>query len=683
MPRLKTLLALSTLLVSVLAVLSTPIESAATDTNTARQERTDSGAFPWRDAGLSERQAAAHLLDRWTYGPRPGDVDRVLELGLETWFETQLTARLPEPRLREKLEPLGTLDLPLEKIVETYPNPGLVLNRARREGVIDADLQPGDSNGSDRNRRAMFEQVRRWAEQQGIRPQRELLAETMAQKLGRAVYAENQLREVLTDFWFNHFNVSITNNLARPLVLSYERDAIRPHVLGTFRDLLGATARHPAMLVYLDNARSTAEEGRPTTFDPRQMRRGRGGRGGSFGGQRGFGGQRPGSFGGSQAPRRGSREGDDEARQRRRSDGLNENYARELLELHTLGVDGGYSQDDVIEVARAFTGWSVLPPRIGRDGSQQRALERLSENPHRAARAGFHVDGLFLFRADAHDAAAKRVLGTTLPAGRGIEDGEDVLDLLADHASTGRHLAHKLAVRFVTDQPSPSLVERLASTFERSRGDLPTVLRTLVRSPEFWQARGSKIKSPLELAASTLRALDADVSHPQGTLEWVSRMGQPLYAYQAPTGYPDTADAWVNTGSLLNRMNFGLQLAAGRVDGVRLDLSALAASPAGEHREPESMQAALETYVPLLMPERDAEGTIALLTPVVQDPALADKVSGAAPEPSTDDPYAVDPELDNLLFGSSGRLASQSYAPPTPLEQVIGVILGSPEFQRR
>jgi len=403
--------------------------------------------FPWREAGLTEREAAAHLLNRFSYGPRPGEIDQVLKIGLERWFERQLAG---PPALSR---PVGRL---------------------------------------------------------------------LVQKLWRATAAENQLTEVMTDFWFNHFNVSLTDRQARGYVLSYEWDAIRPNSLGAFRDLLGATARHPAMLLYLDNAQSAAPDGAVTLLELER---------------RGFGG-----FAG----------------RRMRPHGLNENYARELLELHTLGVDGGYTQDDVIQVARAFTGWSLLPP-----GERRREAEERLRRVRRAGGLGFVVDGEFLFRADQHDAGAKVVLGTKLPAGRGREDGEAVLDLLARHPATARHIAHKLAVRFVSDTPPQALDERLAGVFLKSGGDTREMLRALAASPEFWSraAVGAKIKSPFELAISALRITGSRPGDPRELLDWITRMGQPLYACQSPAGYPDRGEAWINTGSLLQRMNFALEIA--------------------------------------------------------------------------------------------------------------------------
>lgn len=623
--------------------------------DSAAVEPAASHRFPWKEAGLTEREAAAHLLSRFSYGPRPGEIDRVLKIGLERWFERQLAARQAEPRLG-RLDELPALTMPAAQIARIYPSPGMLLIEARRAGVISgrrgksADGETADQL-EESDRRAMRTAVLRWAREQGYRSQRELVGQLMTQKLWRAAEAENQLAEVMTDFWFNHFNVSLTDNQARGYVLSYERDAIRPNSLGDFRSLLGATARHPAMLLYLDNAQSAAPAEAVTTLEEEIERL---------------------------PPRR------------RQSQGLNENYARELLELHTLGVDGGYSQDDVIQVARAFTGWTLMPP-----GPRRREAEEKLRQARRAGGLGFVVDGELLFRADWHDAGEKVVLGKKLPAGRGIEDGEEVLDLLARHPSTARHIARKLAVRFVSDEPPRVLVNRLAGVFKRTGGDTREMLRALAASPEFWSREtvGAKIKSPLELAASALRATGGRIEDPRALFGWIARMGQPLYAYQAPTGFPDRGEAWVNTGSLLHRMNFGLQLAAGRVGGLDIDLPALNGG-----REPASRDEALKVYAGLLLPGRNLDPVLAQLGPMIHDPELAKKVDAAVPrddlltsmEGFAEDPFAPLEEKEpprERRRGWKGMFsappAPRDLHPPTPVEQVVGVILGSPEFQRR
>lgn len=508
--------------------------------------------LPWKEAGFTEREAAAHLLSRFTFGARPGEADRVVALGLDRWFERQLAADLPDRRLEQRLEELPALGLPASEIARIYPPPGRLLLEARRAGVIPESMVPGKeteelAEPAAADKKEIRAAVLRWARQQGYRSQKELTAQLQAQKLWRAVESENQLGEVMTDFWLNHFSVSTTDNQSRPHLLSYERDAIRPHALGRVRELLEATARHPAMLLYLDNAQSTAAMEAETTLDERM---------------------------GPLLRRRAeaARARREETQQRPRSRGLNENYARELLELHTLGVDGGYTQKDVTEVARAFTGWTVLPV-AGREEVRRRLtrFERMGGVDFRE-RLGFEIEGQFLFRADAHDAGEKVILGRRFPAGRGIEDGEAVLDLVAAHPATARHLAAKLAVRFVSDQPSKELVDRLAQVYQTSGGDTRALLAAIASSPEFWQREnvGAKIKSPFELVTSALRSTGARVEDPRETLEWIAKIGQPLYGAPAPTGYPDRAEAWVSTGALLQRMNFGLELASGRVRGVEM-----------------------------------------------------------------------------------------------------------------
>jgi uncharacterized protein (DUF1800 family) len=670
----------------------------------ARAAASDAAAprrLPWAVAGWTERQAAAHLLDRFAFGPRPGDVDRVVSMGLESWLEAQLGGAIPDARFEENAGSLDAWTMPASDITRTFPPYSVLRRDAMRAGLIDrggVPPAPGDppGKGGDSERRAAIIQLYR---ERGYRSERELIGQLLAHKLLQAIYSEKQLEAVLVDFWFNHFNVSLTDNRARLHLLSFERDAIAPGVLGKFDDLVSEVAAHPAMLLYLDNAQSTANPGAATTLDRRMAELDGGGmRRASGRGMRGA----PTSID-AQRPQ-----------QPNRPRGLNENYARELLELHTLGVDGGYTQDDVIAVARAFTGWTVLPP--GDFGDQARQRMRRSGGAGRMGGAGpmrfVERDGGFFFRADAHDAEAKTVLGKKLPAGRGIEDGRDVLAMLAHHPSTARHLATKIAARFVADEPPPALVDRLAQTFLSTGGDLRDVMRALAYSPEFWSrdTRGSKIKSPFEVAVSAARALAAEVTVPRlsplmdvqrprpigspGLLEWINRMGQPLYAYQAPTGFPDRAEAWVSTGSLLTRMNFGLQLATGRVTGVTVDLGALNGG-----REPESPEDALAVYAALVLPERESKSTVDRLAPLVRDPEVGGRVERAAAEvtvprpPGSDSMTEADAEsmadaeapFDDEIESEQPAVRAVAAAPPAEMgvENVVGLILGSPEFQRR
>ncbi len=320
-------------------------------------------------------------------------------------------------------------------------------------------------------------------------------------KLYRAIYSNHQLEELLTDFWFNHFNIFVDKGADRYLVTGYERDVIRPYVLLKFGSLLRATAESPAMLFYLDNFQSV---------DPVAA------------------GQLP------------------AARLAKTRRGLNENYARELMELHTLGVDGGYTQRDVTEVARCFTGWTIKNPRQG---------------------------GGFEFNERVHDRGAKTVLGVNIPAGGGMDDGLKVLDILAHHPSTARFISRQLAVRFVADHPPDALVEKMAQTFRRTDGDIRAVLETMLHAPEFWSqgAYRSKVKSPLEMVASSVRALNADVEFGFALAQQLTKLGEPLYRKQEPTGYSNSSEEWINSAALVARMNFAVALAANRMPGVKVD----------------------------------------------------------------------------------------------------------------
>jgi uncharacterized protein (DUF1800 family) len=410
---------------------------------------------------LENDAAIVHALNRLTYGPRPGDVERVRAMGLEKWIETQLategTERAENTRAAE-----GTEDTDQTK------------DLTMREPATDA-------------------QRKNW----------QIIAASDA-KLRRAVYSERQLEEVLVDFWFNHFNVFAAKGQTRNYIAEYERDAIRPYVLGNFRDMLGATAKSSAMLFYLDNWLSTA----------------------------------PGAEGAGVPSAK--------VQGARRSNGINENYARELLELHTLGVDGGYTQDDIVNVAKAFTGWTMRP----KQGTG------------------------FVFAPARHDRSKKVVLGKTIKPG-GVAEGEQVLDIVAAHLATARHIATKLAVRFVSDNPPASLIDRAAAKFTATHGDLREVVRTIITSPEFASpaAYRAKVKTPLEFVASALRATGADVRNAMPLVKTLREMGMPLFLCQPPTGYDDTATTWVSAGALVSRMNFAVELSKNAVRGVRVPLS--------------------------------------------------------------------------------------------------------------
>jgi uncharacterized protein (DUF1800 family) len=487
-----------------------------------------------------------HVLNRITFGPRPGDVARVREIGLEAYLEQQLhPERIDDTALEQTLTRFETLDLDTSTLVREYHLPALMTRRRLRAEAARApqrdgasDLIPGrpepgmDPDELRRRRSELPPEMRRG----------QLISqELMEQKIIRAVSSERQLQEVLVDFWFNHFNVSMRKGpLIQPFLTEYERDVVRPHVLGRFRDLLGAVAESPAMLLYLDNWLSSDPDA------PEALTR-------SFRNQRPTGRSRADGRDGSQIPRvgsgdprRGARMGGIPPIQPGQRDGVNENYARELLELHTLGVDGGYTQHDVVEVARALTGWTIAPLRGG---------------------GGFH------FEQRLHDDGEKHILGQTI-SGHGKASGDEVLDLLARHPSTARFIATKLVSRFVTDDPPPVLVERAAAHFLETDGDLREVTRLILTSPEFFatETQRAKVKTPLEFVVSSVRALDAEVNQGLGLVRGLRELGMPLYRCQPPTGYSDRADAWVNTGALLARMNFAIALVGNRLPGVQVEL---------------------------------------------------------------------------------------------------------------
>lgn len=542
-------------------------------------------------------QQVQHVLNRLAFGPRPGDAEAVRRIGVDAWIAQQLhPERLPDAATGALLRQYPTLSYSADRLLREFPPPGVALVQATRRGE-------GPKTAVDSL------ELRRQARQSA-----QALGELASSRVARAVVSDRQLEEVLVDFWENHFNVFSGKNITRYFLNDYDR-TIRQHAMGNFRELLGAVAKSSAMLYYLDNWQSVADSGRPVLqpIPPRRVARReelvlRAAQ------QRGA------------TPEQMARV--QQVTQRRR--GLNENYARELMELHTLGVDGGYTQQDVIEVARALTGWT---------------LERGGQG------------GTFVFRPQVHDAGAKVILGEKFPAGRGQDEGERVLDLLARHPKTAEYLATKLARRLVSDTPPPALVARAAKTFTRTNGDIRETVRTIVTSPEFFSADAyrAKVKTPFELVVSTLRALDAKPDTTLRTAQVVSRLGQPLYGHQAPNGYPETGDAWMNTGAILNRINFGLQIASDRVPGVKLSQWA--------------------PYDSLRALDRSAQvdGVVCLL------------LGGAV----SNDTRQI------LVSGTNPLLASDTGSDSTAMErrrtartanglsQIVGLAIGAPEFQRR
>ncbi len=543
-------------------------------------------------------QQVVHALNRLAFGARPGDVQQVRELGVDRWIAAQLEpSRVPDAAGDSAIARYPILVAPLPTLLDEYP-PNPVLRRLARQAVVGMSR---DSVRVTRNDSLEYMLARRKTQAVG--------QQLTSARVARAVLSDRQLDEVLTDFWLNHFNVFAGKSASmRHYLVSYERDAIRPHVLGKFRTMLGAVAHSPAMLFYLDNWQSAADSTRPTLVPQRIARAA----------QRRYA-QRAPQLSGMNAAQRDTVV--TRLQQRRR--GLNENYARELMELHTLGVDGGYTQQDVTEAARILTGWSI-------------------ERPNESA--------AFRFNPAVHDAGAKTVLGTRFPAGVGAAEGERLLDLLAAHPSTATYIATKLSKRFVSDTPPAALVQRAAATFRRTDGDLREVVRTIVTSEDFCAAAAwrAKVKSPFEVVVSALRAMDAGVDTTARTAAIVARLGQRIYLHQAPNGWPETGDGWINTGAILNRINFGMALASGSVPGVTV------------RRWP--LYAGLDT----LPREGQVDGVVrALLGGDVSADMRAVLLSGDHPM------------LDAPGVPLKGAGATQGLA------QIIGLAIGSPEFQRR
>ena len=637
---------------------------------------------------LTEEQKAIHLLDRVTFGPRPDDVERIMKMGWQKYLDEQLhPERIADEAIEEKLKNLETIHLDNRELAQYYPPPQAVREALKSKGLnlpganqaqtnqaqtnqtqIDSN-RPTQSTGGDqmksdpagenvisdpaaKNPQSATPQfgaedfkrrreVAKALAEMGYKPPQSVVQQLQAAKILRAAYSERQLQEVMTDFWFNHFNVYVQKGFDRILTTSYERDVIRPHVFGKFEDLLRQTAESPAMLFYLDNWMSASPNARMTQVRNqdifRPMRRQLLG---------GFGRPRIGNPAeinngrnpNAQLPRENSQQGQLNKNgqvPKRAQRGLNENYAREIMELHTLGVDGGYTQKDVQEVARCLTGWTIRNPRNG---------------------------GEFFFNPSMHDDGEKVVLGQKIPAGGGKKDGEMVIKILAHHPSTAKFISTKLARKFVSDNPPPSLIDRLSQTFLKSDGDIREVLRTIFNSPEFWAQENyrTKIKTPFEMTVSAVRAIGAETNGNQAFHRWIAQMGEGLFLAQPPTGYPDNSEHWVNTGALLERMNFALALTSNRIPGTRVNLDHLA---------------------PGVMP----------LQPTAA--ATMEKGGGAPETAQIVDHYAklllhgelssqtrttIDKTLnEHLIVKSNGNATNLDVA------KVIGLILGSPEFQRQ
>ena len=601
-----------------------------------------------RSTRLTDDQRILHAINRLTFGPTPGAIAHVREIGIDRFINEQLQPEtIDDSDLAKRLEVVPTQRLASAELYQFYPPPQVAEQRA-----------------NDKNAPPVFG-----------RPQ-QITGELVQQKIVRAVSSNRQLQEVLTDFWYNHFNVFAQKEAEQWLVTSYERDVIRPRVLGKFRDLLLATAESPAMLFYLDNWLSASPDSKqPRPAVPPRPQNAQPPRPAPGASQKLPDGTMAGpaekSVEGTKIDNRvtdsnalmnGSKQTEQNkqsaaqnpqaqppnpqqpVRPPARKPGINENYARELMELHTLGVDGGYSQKDVQEVARCFTGWTVDRPFQG---------------------------GGFVFRPWMHDDGAKVVLGVTIPPGGGVNDGLRVIEILAKHPSTARFISKKLCQRFISDEPSAQLVERVAQVFLKTDGDIREVVRAIITSAEFNSAASfrAKIKSPLELVASAIRAIDGDTNGAPALHDWIRRMGEPLYQYAFPTGYGEDSAKWVNTGVFFNRINFAVALANNQINGTTYDPSRLVATDVTGN--PDTLTSQLSALI--VHTELSAESLRAVRAGLVEQSPPVNAANarpavntGARPEavPARATPVDMNPERRKIA-------------------QVAGLLLGSAEFQRR
>jgi uncharacterized protein (DUF1800 family) len=621
---------------------------------------------------MDQQQRAVHALNRLTFGPRPGDVDHVMAMGVDKWIDQQLHPdKIEDSALDARLSPLRTLYMNTREIVETFPPEQMIravadgkqslpsdplkravyqaqLDRyqnreARKQEAVNSNSGKSDGIADDEHGHRQQERIdndqkieellnmppdqrmkaflkmspeeqralttslqgKRDAFLEGMNPrQRETIEalnypqqvvnnELVEGKLLRAIYSDRQLQEVMTDFWFNHFNVFLGKGADHYLLTSYERDVIRPHALGRFEDLLVATAQSPAMLFYLDNWLSVG----------------------------------PNSDVANGVPKRANKEWKQRVRNKGQTsqskgkrDGLNENYGRELMELHTLGVNGGYTQQDVTEVARVFTGWTLKQPRQG---------------------------GGFIFEDRTHEPGDKTVLGHRIKP-KGEKEGLEVLHILAHRPSTAKFVCAKLAMRFVSDDPPQPLVDRMAQTFLKKDGNILEVLKTMLDSPEFWapDVYRAKVKTPLEFVVSAVRASGAEVTDAMPIARQLQNMGMPLYGMQPPTGYSMKAEAWVNSSALLGRMNFALALTSGKVKGAQMESAQM---PVRKDADPQQALAVLENSLRAGDVSKQTHDVIAAR---LQDPKISRR--------KLDDPVR-----------------------PPNMGLIDGLLLGSPEFQRR
>ncbi|MBX7172439.1 MAG: DUF1800 domain-containing protein [Pyrinomonadaceae bacterium] len=670
--------------------------------------------------GLTEDQKILHVLNRLGFGARPGDVEKVKAMGLNKYIDQQLNPNSINDEVAEaKVQNFDALKLSNDEMFAKYPAPAALLQlvsqqtgvnqkelkgdikEARQEkkdakaekqngsmpadGSMPANPQQKPPQAQGNSDLEMYrDQIQGFYQKYNLGRPQQISQQLDASRILRAVYSERQLEEAMVDFWTNHFNVYANKQSVRWFLPEYDRDVIRPNALGKFKDLLMATAKSPAMLYYLDNFESVApntnqNNGRPgQQLNPQQLERlmqnpqARE----RIKQQRGLTDAQLDEFI-KQAKNNPQMVQQAQQRQQR---GINENYAREIMELHTLGVDGGYTQKDIQEVARAFTGWTITDPRGYRraanvTGMQDRRGEQM------ARQMGIPADtesGKFVFVDRFHDNGDKMILGQKVNEG-GINDGLKVIDMLAHHPSTAKFIARKLAVKFVNDNPSEAFVNRIAAAFTKSDGDIKATLRAMFTDPEFYAPENyrAKIKTPFEVVVSGIRTIGADTNG-MAVQQMLAKMGEQLYNWIAPTGYPDTAEDWVNTGALLERMNFAVALASNRIPGTKVDLSKLANNTGDKTK-------ILDNYLAVMLHNEVSEATKSSLLKQLDQPlpevTMNNNNSMAMENASMQRPNAQGGQPPQRGQGQPGRLLPPSGNPE--LFKVVGLILGSPEFQRQ
>ncbi len=660
---------------------------------------------------LTEDQKILHVLNRLGFGAREGDVERVKAVGINKYIEQQLNpSAISDQAAEAKVKNLEVLKMSNEELFAKYPNQAAVLlavaqknnldktesaqlknkNRVKSDELKNTDgaMMPGENKTADSNVAQLSEADRQKYQQEIAalyakyklgRPQ-QITQQLNASRIMRAVYSERQLNEVMVDFWTNHFNIYAGKAATRWFLPEYDRDVIRPNALGNFKDLLTATAQSPAMLYYLDNFQSVSPDAQMAGNNRGNNPNRRLNQTNQMNAQRREQLKKQYGLSDAELDARIKQNQQNPKQPKRMQRGINENYAREIMELHTLGVEGGYTQNDIKEVARAFTGWTIVDPRgyrrtfanvaNGTEDKRATRLMRLAGLPEDAE------SGTFFFNERAHDKGEKMVLGQKINEG-GMKDGLKVIDVLVNHPSTAKFIARKLAVKFVSDNPSEALVGRVAKAFQDSKGDIKTTLRAIFTDKEFFAAENyrAKIKTPFEVVISAIRTVGADTNGGQ-IQAMLAKMGEPLYAYQAPTGYPDTAEDWVNTGALLERLNFAVALASNRIPGTRVNLKQFEGKDKSE---------ILNRSIAVVLDGEISPKTKATLLKQLEQPLIEPKLETVAD--NSDDGEAMEnTAMMQNQGGGRNRQRQVRLLPPSgnaEIFKVVGLILGTPEFQRQ